>query len=294
MKGLLLAALAAFTALGGAAAAGERYTFHQVSGAGGVPLNVVESGHAEGAPVVLLHGFSQSYLSWLEQLDDPELTAQLRLIAIDLRGHGASGKPWAPEAYAGHQPWAEDLAAVLAALEVERPLLVGWSFGGYVAMDYVRSYGEDAVAGMLLVASHGGLVPRPPGAPAEIRNDLEEAIGNAREFMALMSVVRLPEAAVDRGVFSHVMLPPYVRRAMVGKRLDNTDLLGTLSLPVTLILGEGDLSLPVETLRAGLASGRNIEIVVYPGVGHSPFVEAAAKFNDDLLRRVLGAAASPP
>lgn len=270
------------------AVATEGYLFHEVSGAGGVPINVVETGNPEGPAVVLLHGFSQSYLSWLEQLEDPTLAEQLRLVAVDLRGHGASGKPWDTDAYSGYQPWADDLAAVLQTLAIEQPWLVGWSFGGYVALDFVRGHGEDAVAGVMLVASHGGVVPRPPGEPAEVRNDLLEAIENARGFMALMSVEPVSQAAIDRGVFSHVMLPPYVRRAMTGKRFDNADLFPMSSLPVTMILGEGDLSLPVDNIRNALPADADIEIVVYPGVGHSPFVEAPQRFNADLLRRVAG------
>lgn len=278
----------------GEPAATNTYIFHEVSGSGGVPINVVETGNPEGPAVVLLHGFSQSYLSWLEQLDDPALASELRLVAVDLRGHGASGKPWDADAYAGYQPWADDIAAVLQTLEIEQPWLVGWSFGGYVALDFVRGHGEDAVAGVMLVASHGGLVPRPPGEPAEVRNDLLEAIENARGFMALMNVQPVSQAAIDRGVFSHVMLPPYVRRAMTDKRLDNADLFPMPSLPVMMILGEDDLSLPVDNIRKALPAGADIEIVVYPGVGHSPFVEAPERFNADLLRRIAGNKAGTP
>ncbi|NCW57263.1 MAG: alpha/beta fold hydrolase, partial [Gammaproteobacteria bacterium] len=80
------------------AADGQALRFHEIAGSDGTPLNVVETGNAAGPAVVLLHGFSQSYLSFALQLHDPELNKRFRLIAIDLRGHGGSGKPWAREA----------------------------------------------------------------------------------------------------------------------------------------------------------------------------------------------------
>jgi alpha-beta hydrolase superfamily lysophospholipase len=116
---LLACLLGAFASRAIASDAQAAYRHVEVPGHGGVPLNVVEAGDPAGEPVLLLHGFSQSYLSWKLQLDDPVLRARFRLIAIDLRGHGGSGKPWDPAAYAGHLPWAEDIRRVLDALGVK-------------------------------------------------------------------------------------------------------------------------------------------------------------------------------
>jgi non-heme chloroperoxidase len=258
------------------------YMFHEVIGAEGLPLNVVEVGNPQGIPVVFLHGFSQSYLSWVAQLDDPDLQRSFRMIALDLRGHGASGKPWDPQAYAGHEPWADDLTRVMDTLGIVRPWLVGWSFGGFVALDYVREHGEQAVSGLVFTGSHGGLIARPVGAAATITNDLQEAITGAHHFMRLMGATPLPDEVREAGAFSRVMLPPYARRAMTAKRFDNTDLLERLSLPLRLIMGEADGSMPLEPIRSAVAHKRNIEISVYPSVGHSPFIEARERFNSEL------------
>jgi non-heme chloroperoxidase len=262
-------------------------TFHLVRSADGLPLNVVEAGNPAGPPLLFLHGFSQSYLSWLGQLGDSQLRRRFRLVALDLRGHGASGKPWEPSAYAGHEPWARDVRSVVEALGLERPWLVGWSFGGFVALDYVREFGEAAVAGVVLTGSQAGLVSFPTGS-APVDGDLEAAIRNAREFMQLMAASPLPADAVERGVFSHVMLPSYARAAMAGKRLDNTDLRARLTLPMLVILGEEDPSVPVETVRPALSGRANIDVRVYPAVGHSAFLEARERFNADLAAFVAG------
>jgi pimeloyl-ACP methyl ester carboxylesterase len=195
-------------------------TFREITSFDGVPLNVVESGNPAGSPIVFLHGFSQSYLSFLAQLQDPQLVLRHRLIAVDLRGHGASGKPWLREAYAGHLPWARDVRAVVDALQLAAPVIVGWSFGGFVAMDYVREYGPQSVTALLLTGSHGGLLPRPAGVPPIYAGDLDAAIRNAQQFMRLMSVKPVSAADIARGEFSHVMMPAYVRNAMAGTWTD--------------------------------------------------------------------------
>ncbi|MCC5869904.1 MAG: alpha/beta hydrolase [Gammaproteobacteria bacterium] len=291
---LLCLGSAGASADAGDSSTAQRYTFYEIISHDGVPLNVVETGNPDGAPVVFLHGFSQSYLSWRAQLDDPELAQRFRLIALDLRGHGASGKPWLPEAYRGHEPWADDLAMVMQTLDIHQPWLVAWSFGGFVALDYVRRHGQAPLAGLLFTGSHGGLIRRPVGEAPEYSNDLQAAIDNAREFMGLMSVEPVPEDVRVRGEFSHVMLPPYVRRAFVGKNLDNVDLIDELTLPMLLVIGEDDFSMNVETISETLAHKSNIELSVYPGVGHSPFVEATPQFNAELVELISRGQAAQP
>jgi pimeloyl-ACP methyl ester carboxylesterase len=268
------------------APARETLRFHSVTAPDGVPIVAVEAGNPGGPPVLLLHGHSQSHLSWLPQFRDPGLAAHFRLIAVDLRGHGASGKPWTPEAYAGSKPWADDLRAVLAQLRVERPVIVGWSFGGYVAMDYLREYGQDAVAGVVLVGSHGGLLPRAPSTAPPASDDLRDAPAGARRFMQLMGATPLPPEAVDYGTASVLMLPPYVRRASLGKRLDNQDLVERLDLPVLAVLGRADPSVDADALVRLLAKRPGGRARLYEGVGHSAFAEATDRFDADLAEFV--------
>lgn len=274
-----------------AESAGE-LKFREVASFDGVPLNVVETGNPQGEPIVFLHGFSQSYLSFLAQLQDPQLRSRYRLVALDLRGHGASGKPWLREAYAGHLPWARDVRAVVDALQLSAPVIVGWSFGGFVAMDYVREYGADSVTALLLTGSHGGLLPRPMGTPPVYVGDLDAAIRNAQQFMRLMSVRPVPAVDIQRGEFSHVMMPAYVRNAMSAKRLDNADLLATHAVRTLILLGEKDGSLPAAQIRDALRVNARIEVQILEGVGHSAFLEEPARFNRALAALADSASSS--
>lgn len=101
----------------------------RVMQAGGLSLNVVVEG--EGPPVLLLHGFPDSWRLWRHQI--PALVdAGFRVIAPDLHGFGESDRPEEVDAY-GVQAVIGDLAEILAALGVERAHVVGHDWGAAVA-----------------------------------------------------------------------------------------------------------------------------------------------------------------
>src|SRR4051794_15644616 len=129
-----------------------------VRGGGGLRLHVREWGDPQGPPIVFVHGWSQSQLCWSRQTAGT-LADDFRIVTFDLRGHGMSEKPPEAEHYVDARLWAEDLNAVIEGLELNRPVLVAWSYGGYVVTDYLRAYGEDAIAAVDLV---GGAVLRTP------------------------------------------------------------------------------------------------------------------------------------
>lgn len=81
----------------------------------------------EGAPIVLLHGLASTSHIW--NLTAPLLSAHARVVALDQRGHGLTGKP---ELGYGFDDVRDDLFAFLAATGLERPLLVGHSWGASV------------------------------------------------------------------------------------------------------------------------------------------------------------------
>src|SRR4026208_2079296 len=119
-----------------------------VTGGGGVQLHVVETGNPKGRPILFVHGFSQCSLAWSRQLDS-DLARAHRLVAMDLRGHGLSEKP--RDAYSDSRLWADDVAAVLDALTLDRPVLCGWSYGSLIVQDYLRHYGEGRISGFHFV-----------------------------------------------------------------------------------------------------------------------------------------------
>ena len=91
---------------------------HRVSGAAGCELYVEETGNPEGQPILFIHGISQCRLAWNRQLDS-ELRRDMRLVAMDLRGHGRSQRP--RDAYGEPSLWADDIHAVITTLGLRRP-----------------------------------------------------------------------------------------------------------------------------------------------------------------------------
>src|SRR5258705_8191464 len=141
---------------------------HLVSGGGGIQLHLVETGNSSGRPIVFVHGFSQCCLAWTRQMNSA-LAENYRLVAIDMRGHGLSDKP--REAYADSQLWADDVQAVIQALDLNHPVLCGWSYGPLMILDYLRHYGEDSIGGVNFV-----------GGVTAIGSD-EEALVFAADFL---------------------------------------------------------------------------------------------------------------
>ncbi len=274
------------------------WDYRTVEGAGGVPLNVVTAGDPASPAILLIHGFGQSHYSFVGQLNS-SLAEDYFLVAFDLRGHGGSGKPWAAEAYSEHTVWAEDIAAVIAATGIQQPVVVAWSYGTMVAMDYIREHGVGGLAGILLTGGQGALRPfqMPSGGDdgpdaaefACIRElqqspDLIDYIRAGERVIPLLTAAPLPEE--QRQLFQAIglMLPPYVRRAMAQRRLDNQDMVERLSLPVLFCLGEKDNPFQLEDAAELAASHDNMELTVYEGAGHSVFIEQPQRFNAELRR----------
>ena len=127
-----------------------RMQIHTVTGGGGVRLHVREWGKADGPPILFIHGWSQNHLCWDKQYESA-LRDEFRLVAYDLRGHGMSEAPPGPGPYTDGRLWADDLAAIIDRLGLERAVLVGWSYGAFVICDYIRAYGQDRVAAINFV-----------------------------------------------------------------------------------------------------------------------------------------------
>src|SRR2546423_9613898 len=94
----------------------------------GLKVRVVERGDPESPPVVLIHGWGCSVYVFRRNM--PALARDgFRVIAVDLKGHGLSDKPLAPDEYT-IDSLVEHLLDILDALELERPALAGPSLGG--------------------------------------------------------------------------------------------------------------------------------------------------------------------
>jgi pimeloyl-ACP methyl ester carboxylesterase len=266
------------------ASAFERARFSIVAGFGGVPLNVVEVGDASLPAILLVHGFRQSYLSWTYQFG-AELKTRCHIVAFDLRGHGNSGSPWQTAAYDQSQPWADDVDAVIKATRLTKPLLVGWSYGGNVVMDFARHHPEIPVAGYILVATTGGFV-KPPAPPpnAPVRPtaspNLQLNIAAVDASTGFLFPTTIDPKLRDQFKAAAMRVSPFVDQAIARRAdFDNLDLVDSLHAPVTFVFGGKD---PIvgpalaQTLTARLPRAK---VVDFPNAGHGLFIEDPETFN---------------
>jgi pimeloyl-ACP methyl ester carboxylesterase len=262
---------------------------HRVSGGGGCQLYVEETGNREGPPVLFIHGVSQSRLAWRRQLNS-ELGRNLRLVAVDLRGHGRSDCPH--DAYSEPFLWADDIQAVITSLGLDRPILCGWSYGGIIIGDYLRCHGERALGGIVLVAAASRLgEPAMPFLGPDFVSLLPGLASNTVEESntALQALVGIfTETAMEAEDFYSVLgynavVPPHVRQAMLSRTVDYDDVFARLEAPTLIVQGLADRVVLPAMSRHQARLIPHAQASYYPATGHTPFREHQARFDAELL-----------
>jgi pimeloyl-ACP methyl ester carboxylesterase len=122
--------------------------------ANGAELHLLEWGDPQGDPVLMVHGM-RAHARWFTPVG-PVVGERFRALSLDLRGHGDSAHtpPY------GHAVYAEDVVALVGALELQSPILVGHSMGGGVAARAAAALGAKLRA-LVIVDSAMGPPPRP-------------------------------------------------------------------------------------------------------------------------------------
>jgi non-heme chloroperoxidase len=273
----------------------ERMSTHTVTGADGLRLHVREWGDPAGPPIVFIHGMSASHACWARQYQS-RLADHYRLVAYDLRGHGMSDKPVDPCRYAEGSLWAGDLAAVMDGLGVDRPVLVGWSYGSAVICDYVRARGQDRIAAIDLVAPAAKLGPAAFGTLIGpgfldhwadlVTDDIETNIRGLRAFLRACVAMPLEAEIMENALCWNMVVPAKVRANLGGREIDDDAVLRTLDVPVLVTQGRADtVVLPAMTEHI-LATCPAAQVSWYDGVGHMPQLEQPDRFNAELAALV--------
>jgi non-heme chloroperoxidase len=273
---------------------------HTVRGGRGLRLHVREWGKVDGPPILFVHGWSQNHLCWVKQYESA-LADEFRLVAYDLRGHGMSEAPLEPEHYIDDRLWADDLAAIVEELRLDRAVLVGWSYGSFVICDYVRAYGQDRIAATNFVegavklgeAAFGRLIG--PGFldhfVAATADDLPTNIRAMRSFVRACIVRPVPDDELETAVCWNVVVPAQVRANLGARELDYDDVLRALEVPLLVTHGRADTVVLPAMAEHVLATCPTAEASWYDRVGHVPHLEEPERFNRELAaltHRVAG------
>ena len=268
-----------------------RMKVHAVRGGGGLRLHVREWGKADGPPILFIHGWSQNHLCWARQYESA-LADEFRLVAYDLRGHGMSEAPLEPGHYTDGRLWAEDVAAIIEELHLDRPVLVGWSYGAFVICDYVRAYGQDRIAAIDFVegavklgeAAFGtligpGFLDHFVGATAD---DLPTNIAAMRSFVRACVVKPVPDDDLETAMCWNVTVPAAIRANLAAREIDCDDVLGALEMPLLVTHGRADTVVLPAMAEHVLNTCPTAQASWYEGTGHVPHLEEPKRFNREL------------
>lgn len=259
----------------------------EVTAPDGVAIAAQSWGDPEKPAILFVHGFGQCHLSFLKQLRGA-LARSFHLLTFDLRGHGASEKPLDERHYAKAAIFADDIAAVLDVARVEKAVVVGWSLGGRIAIDYLATHGTSRLAGLNLVGSSISDKPGLRGTgsarlrPLMMDADLSRNIAGTREFLRRCFFVLPDELTFQEMLAFNMLVPPKVRRMMLARPAHDEVVLRGAELPVLVTFGEKDKLASLEGARYAASVFPNARLSLYPDAGHSPFFEAAERFDREL------------
>lgn len=235
----------------------------------------------DGQPVVLLHGFPHDRTLWTAQR--VALAPQARCIVPDIRGFGHSSThgPYSMDQYA------DDVAALLDYLGIERAVVCGLSMGGYIAMAMWRRH-PNRVKALVFCDTRAG-------------TDTDDA-KQRRDELAVMVKYGGTRVITDAQITGMVGATTRERRpevmaalrAMMGRqsaagvigalqalrdRPDSRETLRSISVPSLVIVGEDDVLTPIKDARGiaeALPSAARVRLEIIAGAGHVPCLERPA------------------
>lgn len=250
-------------------------------------LACLDSG-GEGPALLLVHGNSACKEVFAAQFDAPAL-AGWRLVAPDLPGHGASDDARDPGAAYTFAGYAQALDEVIAALNLTRPAVFGWSLGGHAALELA---GRGADLAGIMISGTPPVAPTLDSLMAAFNIDPgAENLTAKRDFTDDDAFAyALHTGGVDGQVDPHLlaMVKRTDERAreimfgsvLAGAPLDERAIVAGLTIPFAVANGEHDLFLKPEyfdTLEAPTLWKRGMYRI--PGAGHAPFRQTPAAFN---------------
>jgi non-heme chloroperoxidase len=249
-----------------------------------------------GPVVTFSHGWPLNADMWDGQM---LFLAQngFRVIAHDRRGHGRSSQPWSGNDMDGY---ADDLAALIEALDLRDIIMVGHSTGGGEVARYIGRHGTKRLSKVVLIAAVPPLLLKtdanPEGLPIELFDGLRRALVNDRsqayrDFAPQFYGANRPDAHVSQGTLDQFWLwsmQAGLKNAhdsiKAFSETDFTEDLRKFDVPTLVMHGEDDQIVPVrESAKKSARLINGAEEIYYPGLPHGLTATHADVVNRDLL-----------
>jgi pimeloyl-ACP methyl ester carboxylesterase len=243
---------------------------------GGVRIAFARAG--SGPPLVMVHGAPADGRTW--QWIVPDLSRDHTVVAWDAPGFGQSSD--IDDSWRAAQ-FADALAAFIAKLGLERPYVVGHSFGTMVALSLIDRH-PAVPAGLVLVGGYAGWAGSLP--PEEVARRLQMFLGMA-DLGAAFDPKSYPGLftdliPVDRSAALVAMMRENIRPATIravghiGAETDLRPVLSTIGVPTLVLHGAADARSPLANANALHGSIPTSQLVVLPNLGHACMVEDPA------------------
>ena len=233
----------------------------------GVKLHYTDEG--KGEPVILVHGFAvNSQVQWELPGVSKALAKDYRVITMDNRGHGRSGKPHDPKQYG--MEMVEDVVRLMDHLKIQRSHVVGYSMGAFITLKLLTTHPER-----LLSATLGGAGRGRPG-ETKFLDELAESLEKGKGFAPLILRLNPPgkpmpteQEVQSVNMFLTAMNDTKALAAVIRAMKDlgvEDEKLKSNKVPVLALIGDLDpLKTGVDDLKGVLA---HFQVVVIPGADH--------------------------
>ncbi|MRW86360.1 alpha/beta fold hydrolase [Pseudoduganella sp. FT26W] len=263
----------------------------------GVEIYYKDWGPRNGQPVILSHGWPLSSDSW-ESAAFFLANNGFRVITHDRRGHGRSSQPWEGN---DMDHYADDLAQLIEALNLNNIILAGFSTGGGEVARYVGRYGTKRIAKLGLISAVPPLMLKtadnPGGLPIEVFDGIRAASVKDRGqlYLDLASGpfynYNRPGAKPSQGIiqawYSQGMQGGFKNTYDSIKAFSETDFrddLKKFDKPTLVIHGEDDQIVPIDAAgRASAKIVKHAKLITYPGAPHGLTDTHKDKFHADFL-----------
>jgi pimeloyl-ACP methyl ester carboxylesterase len=246
----------------------------------GVRLRYAYQGNEKGTPVIMLHGYTDSWFSFSRVL--PLLDRKYRVYVLDQRGHGDSERP--ASGYAMRE-FASDVVAFMDAMKIKEATIVGHSMGSFVAQ-HVAAQAPERVRRLVLIATATNVHTNELAQSLQREVDaLSDPIPQkfAHDFQVSTTFQPLPNEFLKTAVSETLKLPAHVwREVMTGMMSPEASVAREqITAPTLIFWGDHDF-FPRSEQDALVAALPKAELKVYADTGHALHWERPEQFAADL------------